>query len=300
MTTAAQPRSRRLTFRSSVLGYLTIGPVVVLLLALLLFPIVRLVIYSVYDIEPARGIDEYIGLRGFRELLGDDEFWRVTINSLKWTIAVVIGQSALGMTAAVLVNRAFPGRWLVRAMIILPWAVPGVVAAMVWRLIYNPQIGSLQILTGYLGMEPSDILGRPSTALFGVMIAAIWKGFPFWMLLALAALQSVPKDQVEAAAIDGAGVFQQARYVYLPSMAPVLKVGYILTAIWTFNYFEMVYVMTGGGPVRSSHILPTIIYDAAFRRLNPGDAARYAVVSILILSVLALLFVRESRRQDTL
>lgn len=280
---------------------MTVAPVVALLLALLVYPLSRMVYDSLRQREPARRIDEYVGFSGFGDLLRDSDFWQVFRNSLLWTTTVVLGQFVLGAAAAYVVNRAFPGRWLVRIIVILPWAIPGVVAAMVWRLIYNPQIGTLQVLTGIIGWKPGDVLGRPSTVLWGVIVAAIWKGFSFWMLLVLAGLQSVPKDQIEAAHLDGAGAFALIRWVYVPAMAPVLRIGFILTAIWTFNYFEMVYVMSGGGgPLQSAHIFPTMIYEAAFPRLNPGEASRLAVLSLVVLSVLAVMFVREARRRHQL
>jgi len=283
-----------------LLGYLAVGPVVLLLMALLVYPLLRTFNQSLYDVRPALQKNEFVGLDGFSDLIADPIFWTVFVNSLVWTIAVVGLQFAVGMLGAFVLDRAFPGRWLLRGLAILPWAIPGVVAAMVWRLIYDPQIGTLQIITGPLGIPPLDVLGRPGSALWGVIFAAVWKGFPFWMLIVLAALQSVPKEQVEAAAIDGAGHVGVFRNVMLPSMAPVIRIGVILTSIWTFNYFEMVYVMTKGGPVQSSHIFPTIIYEEAFRKLDFGDSSRFAVISMLLLLVLAIFFVREARKSEAL
>ena len=282
------------------LGYVAIAPVVLLLVALLVYPLLRAFLLSFYDVRPALQKNDFVGFDGFADLVGQPIFWTVFVNSLVWTAAVVAMQFSVGMLGAFVLNRAFPGRWLVRGLAILPWAIPGIVAAMVWRLIYDPQIGTLQIITGPLGIPPVDVLGRPETALWGVIFAAVWKGFPFWMLIALAALQSVPREQVEAAAIDGAGHLGVFRNVMLPSMAPIIRIGVILTSIWTFNYFEMVYVMTGGGPVQSSHIFPTIIYEEAFRRLDFGDSSRYAVISMLLLFVLAVFFVREARKSEAL
>ena len=293
-------RHWRASWSRQLLGYLAVAPVVLLLVALLVFPLLRTFVQSFYDVRPALQKNEFIGLEGFADLIGQPIFWTVFVNSLIWTVAVVGLQFGVGMLGAFVLNRAFPGRWLLRGLAILPWAIPGVVAAMVWRLIYDPQIGTLQIITGPLGIPPVDILGRPGSALWGVIFAAVWKGFPFWMLIALAALQSVPKEQVEAAAIDGAGHLGVFRNVMLPSMAPVIRIGVILTSIWTFNYFEMVYVMTKGGPVQSSHIFPTIIYEEAFRKLDFGDSSRFAVISMLLLLVLAVFFVREARKSESL
>jgi multiple sugar transport system permease protein len=300
VTGAPGRRLPSVSWSRALLGYVAIAPVVLLLVALLVYPLLRAFVQSFYDIRPALQKDDFLGIDGFVDLLGQPIFWTVFVNSLVWTFAVVAMQFSVGMLGAFVLNRAFPGRWLVRGLAILPWAIPGVVAAMVWRLIYDPQIGTLQIITGPLGIPPVDVLGRPGTALWGVIFAAVWKGFPFWMLIALAALQSVPREQVEAAAIDGAGHLGVFRNVMLPSMAPIIRIGVILTSIWTFNYFEMVYVMTAGGPLQSSHIFPTIIYEEAFRRLDFGDSSRYAVISMLLLFVLAVFFVREARKSEAL
>jgi multiple sugar transport system permease protein len=282
------------------LGYAVIAPVVLLLSLLLAYPVARSFQLSFWDLRPTIQKDAFIGLDGFANMFGTSFFSTVLINSVLWTVVVVTLQFGLGMIGALVLNRRFPGRWLVRIIAIIPWAIPGVVAAMVWRLLYNPQIGTVSLLTGFLGIPPTDYLGQPTTALWGVIIAAAWKGFGFWMLILLAALQSVDREQIEAAVVDGAGRIQVFRYVAIPSMAPVLRVGFILTSIWTFNYFEMVYVMTRGGPIGSSHIFPTAIYEEAFHRLDFGDASRFAVVSIVIMLGLSVLFVREARRTDSL
>ncbi len=292
-------RSRRSEWKRSVFGLAVVAPVVLLLAALLAYPLLRTLQQSLFDVRPALQKNEFIGLDGFGDMLADPVFWTVFMNSLLWTGVVVALQFSIGLLGAFVLQRAFRGRWLARGLAILPWAIPGVVAAMVWRLLYDPQIGTLQILTGPLGIGPLDILGRPDTALWGVIVAAAWKGFPFWMLILLAALQAVPREQVEAAAIDGAGHLGVFRHVMLPTMRPVIRIGVILTSIWTFNYFEMVYVMTGGGPVRSSHIFPTIIYEEAFRRLDFGNSSRYALVSMLLLMVVGVFLVREARRSET-
>lgn len=293
--------SRNTTSRSTkFLGIVAVAPVVILCFALLAVPLARSIRDGFFDLQPALGRDEFIGFRGYVDLLMDELFLKVVANSVIWTASVVALQFAVGLFGAIVLERRFRGRWLARTIVIIPWAIPGVVAAMVWRLIYNPQLGFVQILTNPFGLEAPDVLGTPGYSLWGVVFAAVWKGSPFWMLICLAALQAVPMDQVEAARLDGAGAIRVFWHVKLPVMAPVLRIGAILTAIWTFNYFEMVYVMTRGGPLDSSHIFPTVIYEQAFRALDLGGAARLAGASIVILALLAYFFIREIRNSEDL
>jgi multiple sugar transport system permease protein len=153
-------------------------------------------------------------------------------------------------------------------------------------------------VTSFIGLPITDYLGQSSTALISIIFVAVWKGFAFWMLIILAALQGVPKDQIEAAEVDGAGPIRTFFNIYVPNMISVLRIGFILTAIWTFNYFELVFVMTAGGPAGASHTFPTIIYEQAFRRLDFGLASRFAFISILIMLVLSIFLIREVRRAN--
>ena len=293
-----KPRGWRNNFRNAILGYFLISPVVILVVALLGYPLFKTLKQSFYDVRPAVQANEFIGFRGFTELFADPLFATVLSNSLLWTILVVFFQFMLGLAAALVLNAKFHGRWFFRILMVMPWALPGIVVALMWRLILNPDFGSLQIVTNFLGLPVIDYLGQSSTALISIVFVAVWKGFAFWMLIILAALQGVPKDQIEAAEVDGAGPIRTFFNIYIPNMISVLRIGFILTAIWTFNYFELVFVMTAGGPAGASHTFPTIIYEQAFRRLDFGLASRFAFISILIMLVLSIFLIREVRRAN--
>lgn len=291
-------KSWKNNYRNSILGYLLISPVVLLVVALLGYPLFKSLMQSFYDVRPALQANNFIGLKGYQELVADPLFKTVFTNSLLWTFLVVGFQFIVGLAAALVLNAKFKGRWFFRILMVLPWALPGIVVALMWRLILNPDVGTLQIVTSFFGLPVTDYLGQSSTALLSIIFVAVWKGFAFWMLIILAALQGVPIDQVEAAEVDGAGPIRTFWNIYVPNMVSVIRIGFILTAIWTFNYFELIFVMTAGGPAGASHTFPTIIYEQAFRRLDFGLASRFAAMSVLIMSVFCIFLIREVRRSE--
>ena len=298
MSKMRKPKSWKNNFRNNILGYLLISPVVLLVVALLGYPLFTSLKQSFYDVRPAVQVNTFIGLDGYQELISDPLFKTVFTNSILWTVLVVGFQFIAGLAAALVLNAKFKGRWFFRILMVLPWALPGIVVALMWRLILNPDVGTLQIVTNFFGLPVTDYLGQSSTALVSIIFVAVWKGFAFWMLIILAALQGVPKDQVEAGEVDGAGPIRIFLNIYVPNMISVIRIGFILTSIWTFNYFELIFVMTAGGPAGASHTFPTIIYEQAFRRLDFGLASRFAAISVLIMSVLCIFLVRELKRSE--
>ncbi len=293
-----KPKSWKNNLRNNILGYLLISPVVLLVVALLGYPLFTSLRQSFYDVRPAVQVNSFIGLDGYQELISDPLFKTVFTNSILWTVLVVGFQFIAGLAAALVLNAKFKGRWFFRILMVLPWALPGIVVALMWRLILNPDVGTLQIVTNFFGLPVTDYLGQSSTALVSIVFVAVWKGFAFWMLIILAALQGVPKDQVEAGEVDGAGPIRIFLNIYVPNMISVIRIGFILTSIWTFNYFELIFVMTAGGPAGASHTFPTIIYEQAFRRLDFGLASRFAAISVLIMSVLCIFLIREVKRSE--
>jgi len=293
-----KPKSWKNNLRNNILGYLLISPVVLLVVALLGYPLFTSLKQSFYDVRPAVQVNTFIGLDGYQELISDPLFRTIFTNSILWTVLVVGFQFIAGLAAALVLNAKFKGRWFFRILMVLPWALPGIVVALMWRLILNPDVGTLQIVTSFFGLPVTDYLGQSSTALVSIVFVAVWKGFAFWMLIILAALQGVPQDQVEAGEVDGAGPIRIFLNIYVPNMISVIRIGFILTSIWTFNYFELIFVMTAGGPAGASHTFPTIIYEQAFRRLDFGLASRFAAISVLIMSVLCIFLVRELKRSD--
>ena len=283
-------------------GYAFTSPAIILMLLLIFVPIGFSLYLSLFDTNLIHPNPVYLGLRGFLSIFHSRDALNVIRNSVVWTIVVAFFQFVMGLGTALILNRQFRLRWLGRSIIIIPWVIPGVVAGMVWRLMYDAQFGFLNTLLARLGITSVHIdwLGLPGLAMFSVILTAIWKGFGFSMLMYLAALQTVPTSLYESAQIDGADGVQRFAWITVPHIASVIRTTLLLTAIWTFNYFEIVWVMTGGGPVRSTHIAPTYIYELAFMNFNFGNASRFAVLSFLLVSVLSIQYIRMIFRREKL
>lgn len=282
-----------------ILALLFILPAVILVAALMYYPMVRAFVESLYTTSFLNPRPEYIGLEQYQKLFASKGFWQVVRNSLTWTILVVLFQNVIGMASAVLLNQNSPLKGLMRAVVLLPWVLPGIVAALLWRFMYDPQLGLVNAILSSLHLTGARTawLAEPSTAMTAVVVAAVWKGFPFSTVIYLAALQGVDLEQVEAAELDGANAWQRFVHVTIPSMAGIIRLNLLLTTIFTFNYFDMIWVTTRGGPLGSTHIFPTIIYELGFGKFNFGEAAAYGVVSVFILAVFAFLYLRELQQE---
>jgi multiple sugar transport system permease protein len=240
----------------------------------------------------------FAGLETYRKVFADPGFWQVATNSIVWTAGVVLLQNVVGFFTALLLNRSLPGRGLLRSLILLPWVLPGVVAAILWRFMYDPQLGLINSFIVGWGLSDHGVewLADTSTAMGAAILAAVWKGFPFSTVVYLAALQTVDREQFEAALIDGARAVGRLIHVVIPAVRHVIAVNLLLTTILTFNYFDMVWVLTRGGPLNATHIFPTKIYELGFGQFRFGDAAVYGSISVLVLIVFIALYLGLQRR----
>lgn len=275
-------------------------PAVILVGLLMYYPMIRAFVESLYETSFLSPEPEFIGLQNYRDMLRDSGFWQVVRNSLVWTIGVVLFQNVIGMAVAILFNQDLPFRGLSRTLVLLPWVLPGIVAAILWRFMYDPQLGLINSILISLGLVDKSIpwLAQPSTAMLAVTVAAVWKGFPFSTVIYLAALQVVDEEQLEAAQIDGANAVQRFRHVSIPAMARIIFLNLLLTTIFTFNYFDMIWVTTKGGPLNRTHIFPTTIFQIGFGEFRFGEAAAYGVVAVVLLAGLAVLYIRQLRTGD--
>ncbi|MBD1555855.1 sugar ABC transporter permease [Vibrio sp. S9_S30] len=277
-----------------------IAPAVALIGILMYYPMFGTFIESLYTTSFINPEPEFVGFQLYSKLLSQDQFWQIIQNSVAWTLGVIVLQNLFGFLTALLLNEKIPGQGLMRSLVLLPWVLPGIVAAIVWRFMYDPQLGLINsmLLSGSLIDEAIAWLATPSTAMFAVVIAAVWKGFPFSTVVYLAALQSVDKEQIEAAIVDGAGPFRRLIEIIIPAVRHVMAINLLLTAILTFNYFDMVWVLTRGGPKDSTHIFPTKIFELGFGQFRFGEAATYGVMSILILVVLLSVYFWLQKRES--
>jgi multiple sugar transport system permease protein len=259
---------------------------------LMYYPMIGTVIESLYSTSFINPKPQFVGLELYRRVFASDEFGVIVRNSCVWTIAVVLLQNVTGFATALLLNERLPGAGLMRALILLPWVLPGVVGAILWRFMYDPQLGLINSFLIRLGLTRQGIpwLADGSTAMAAAIIAAVWKGFPFSTVVYLAALQSVDHEQIEAAVIDGAGRLMRLFHVVVPATREVIITNLLLTTILTFNYFDMIWVLTRGGPQNATHIFPTKIYELGFGQFRFGEAATYGVFSIIVLALLIALY----------
>jgi multiple sugar transport system permease protein len=205
----------------------------------------------------------------------------------------------IGLAAAVLLIQRFPLRGLVRALAFLPWAVPGLVAALGWRWLLDEQNGIVNalLLSSGLAAQPIDWLSDPETAMLSIGIATVWQGFPFYVMMFVAGLTTIPAELYEAAAIDGAGVWARFTRITLPSIADVIAITVMLSGIWTFNSFNTVFILTNGGPANRTQILPTLSYQYGIQQNQLGQGAAVIVSFLPVLLGLIVLLTRRMLRE---
>ena len=221
--------------------------------------------------------------------------------TLYFTFVSVGIEILLGVLVALLLNREFAGRTFVRAIMVLPWALPTIVNAMMWRLIYNPEFGSLNALLSQLGLIDSyrSWLGTPGTAMNMVILADVWKNYPLVAIIVLAALQTIPRELYEAADIDGAGPWVKFWKVTFPAILGPLSVALILRMIEAFKVFDIIYLMTRGGPADTTKSVSFFVYQESFAYLRAGSGASYAVTVALTSAVMIAIYIMLLRRQGS-
>jgi multiple sugar transport system permease protein len=271
--------------------YLYAAPALILIAAVMLAPLAIGVSYAFRDIQllnPFSG--GFVGLAHFRDLLEDASFRGALVNTLLWTVTSVLLQFALGLVLALLLNRPFPGRGVVQALVFLPWAVPSFLLGLNWAWLFNPVVGPLPYWLAAMGLmrSPENILSDPQHAIWGPIVANVWWGVPFFAITMLAALQSIPRDLYDAAAIDGACPLQRFRSITLPFLAPTMAITVMLRTVWIANSADLIWVMTRGGPADSTQIVASYIFTQAFQRLDFGYASAIATVLLVLLLAYAM------------
>jgi multiple sugar transport system permease protein len=288
--------------RSRLMPYALLAPAVVVTLFIVFFPMVQALVTSFYDVVLWKpNANRFVGFGNYIKLLRDPVFWTSLGHTAIWIGLTVPLQMGLGLVAALLLNRDFPWRGLARALVIIPWALPSVVIALMWRWIYDPTTGVLNDILLYLSIIHSTVpwLADPQLALYAVIATLTWQGFPFFAVMILAGLQGIPQSQYEAASIDGASSWRQFIHITLPGIAPVLATAGLLRIIWVANSMDVIFVMTGGGPGYATHTLPLYAFIKARQNLDFGYGTAIAVTfTILLGAVVAAYIVRTLREVE--
>jgi len=301
MTTAMNRSTTKpalsLAAQNNVLGLALIAPTVLVFCAVIVYPLISAIYLSFFSIYTPTMEGEWVGLDNFTQLLGTDEFWRSLVNTLIWTVGTLTLQIVFGVLVALMLHQNMVFRALARSLVLFPYFLSTVVAVLVWRWLFNDLYGILNHMlmwTGILDM-PADWLGTMPNAMLSLIFVGAWKYFPFVVIAVLARLQTIPDELYEAARIDGAGAFSRFFDVTLPQLKGVLVVIVLLRAIWDFKEFDLVYLLTGGGPVISTQTLPLMVYKEAFSLNQMGAASAVAVLMMLVMLSFMIVYLRKVR-----
>jgi multiple sugar transport system permease protein len=278
--------------------YLLIAPTVLLLAGLLAYPMGTVFYYSLQHFNVTRPwADGFAGLDNLRTMLFDDPvFWQSLRFSVSW-VAVEVGlQLLFGLGLALIVNETFRGRSVARSLVFSPWAVSGVLTTGIWILLYSPSTGIFRLLSDFgIGSGSTSVLGNPSTVFSAVVVAELWRGVPFFAILLLAGLQTIPPDLYEAAHVDGAGRWRRFVHVTLPHLRDVIVLSTLLRAVWEFNNVDLIYTLTGGGPAHQTTTLPVYIARTAVDSHDFGYGSALTMAGFAILLLFSVLYLRLSR-----
>jgi multiple sugar transport system permease protein len=273
-------------------AWLLMLPLLIVMVAVIGWPLADTVALSFTDAKLVGTSGSYVGVANYVKMLSGANFRSTLVTTALFAVISVTAEMVLGVAAALLLNQQFHGRAVLRALMILPWALPTVVNATLWRLIYNPEYGALNAALSQLGLIDAyrSWLGEPATALAAIIVADCWKNFPLVALIALAALQAVPREMNAAALVDGAGPLARFRFVILPHLAGPLMVALVLRTIEAFKVFDIIWVMTRGGPANSTRTLSILVYQEAFSFQRAGSGASLALIVTLLVTVLAVAY----------
>lgn len=282
---------------------LFVVPALIYIVLIMVYPLAYNFYLSLQDANVGNflaGTAPFIGLENYSEIIGDPTFRNSLVVSALFTGGSLLFQFIGGFALALFFNRSFPGSGLLRALLLLGWLLPIVVSANIWRWMLDGGYGVVNFLLQSVGIlqDPQFWLTEPDTALIGVIIANIWLGIPFNAILLLAGLQGISLSLYEAAKIDGANAWQRFRYITLPQMRPVSLTVLLLGFIYTFKGFDLIFVMTGGGPVDATTSLPILTYKLTFEFFRFGDGATAAAMLLLISLGLSLVYLWLIRREE--
>lgn len=277
-----------------------IGPVLVLLLLAFGYPLVQSVVMAFENYKLGNNNIYFNNFANFKKMFSDRDFALLMKNSLIYVIVSVIGQFIGGLSLALALKGKFRGRGIYQSIVFLPWAFSAFVVGLLFRWSFNGEYGVVNDILLKLGLIDKGIawLGTPGLSLLVVIFAMIWIGIPFFGIMILAALQSIPDDIYEAADMDGCGIIRKFFSLTLPYIKPTIIMTVLLRTIWIFNSFDLVVIITGGGPANYSQTLPSYMYTKAFSGYDFGLAGAFGVVLMVILGIYALLFLKLSKYDE--
>lgn len=276
-----------------VSGFRFVGPALALMGGIAVYPLLQVFYLSLHRRLLIFDIHRFIGLENYWFLWQDDRFWNALKNTVYFTGVSVLAETLLGLGIALLLNRPFSLRNGVRTLILLPWAIPTVVSAKMWEWVFNPEFG---VLNFFLGTKV-NWLGSPSLAMLAAIFADVWKTTPFVALLLLAGLQVIPRELYQAARVDGAGTWALFWDITFPLLKPVLLVVLIFRTLDAWRVFDVIYVLTAGGPANTTETLSLYAYKVLFQTLQFGYGSTLSVVTFLFVGGITIFYLNLYRRE---
>jgi len=288
--------------RDPIFGLLLVTPMLLWLTFTLMIPMIDAFRISFTSVRYLGAPGVFVGLSNFKRVLADPEFWQSVVHTLSWTVVNTAIQFLGSIGVAIVLNQEFWGKNIVRNWIILPWVLPTIVLAIVWKWILDPSHGIVNHILFSFGLvdKPVEFLSSPRYALLTAVLINCWRWTPYFAVIVLAALQTVPRELYEAATIDGASRLKNFMHVTVPSISSVLKVVLLNSFLWSANIFDTIWLLTRGGPLSSTTTMPIYIYSKAFRNFRFGEAAAASVLMFLFLGVLAVLYLTKVLREEEL
>jgi multiple sugar transport system permease protein len=303
--TARPPIAKKMRFhfdRASVLGPLFIAPAILYVGLLVAIPFFLALYYSVSAYTIFNPSYAFVGLKNFYSVMESEIFRRTLINTFVFTVSAQVVALVLGKFAALLLMRDFPGRRLARGLVILPWAVPVSLATLAWQWMFDSLYSVINWTLQAMGfIQPGhwpQWLGQQDLAMIAVITVHAWRLFPFAVVLFLAGLTAVPKDVLDAATIDGAGFWRRNYQIILPMIAPIMLIAVIFGTVFTFTDLSVVYLLTKGGPINSTHVLGSLAFQVG---ILSGDVSHGAVICLFLfpfLLVACIFLLRAMRRHE--
>ncbi len=272
-----------------------VAPAALVILLIVAYPLVRALWLSIHDVVLTRpGEEPLVGLQNYTGELANPDFWAAVGRSLSFTVLSTALELLLGVGLALLMDQPLRLRWLLRSLVILPWALPTIVNALMWRWIDHAEYGALNALLYQSGLIDGyqQWLSNPDTAMGMVILADVWKMTPLVAILVLAALQGISREQIEAARVDGAGIVATFRYVVLPLLTPTLLIILVLRTMEAFKVFDIIWIMTNGGPANATQSIAIYAYQTAYRSYDFGRGAALGYLIALAIMVLAAIYLR--------
>jgi len=290
-------------FRHGNVGLLFVLPAFIYMMIFVGYPIVSNIVLSFQDVTAmnlVKGVRQFVGLKNYIEIFGDPVFRKSVVNTLVFTICCLVVQFIIGFALALFFNKKFSLAKPIRGISLIPWMIPVTITALIFKLLFATDIGVINFFLKSLHLIPSNVewLTTPHTAMFALIVANVWIGIPFNMILISTGLTTIPKELYESAAIDGANKVQTFFRITLPLLRTTIESVLILGFIYTFKVYDLVYVMTSGGPVNSTHMLSTYSYKTSFELFKYSKGSAIANVLLAILLVVGVFYLRVTNKED--